>query len=107
MNVNFSNSQAFTGRYLYDFRNEAQKSRIYKQMGDGLVRHSDRIVLEDPHLDRLLLLTGQDYIDYCIMSDCNPRRNPIVDRSQYQEKLYYTFANNADIVDMIDVQDVY
>ena len=96
-----NNNQSFAGRYLYTFDNASKKNRFHNQMKKDIVFVNDHAVLEDPRFnDTLLLLTGQDYEDYKLMSNFIKVKNPVMDKSIYTEELYNTFAKNADVVDL-------
>ena len=101
MNISNVNYQSFTGRYLYEFSNEPRRAKFYDHtQKDEIVVIDNHVLIKSPHFPDLLLLTGHDYEDYKIMSNFVKEKNPIMDKSIYEEKLYKMFAKNADVVDL-------
>ena len=100
MRINPINNQAFTGRYLYILEDAQANAKLTNQINKNSAFIDDHVVLRNHVNNDLLLLTGADYRDYKLMTEFMNTKNPVMDESVYEEKLYTMFAKKADAIDL-------
>ncbi len=101
MNITPANNQAFTGRYLYVFDDIKASRNFEKEVNNSSVIVDDHVLLRDPYYNQnLLLLTGQDYQDYKLMTSFVKGKNPVMNKDVYDEQVYRALEEKANIVDL-------
>lgn len=96
MKVNPINNQAFTGKYLLQFRdNKAGLIASHKL----LPSHYEKVTSIKTSDSEILLLTGADHDCYEHMSKLYKGDQPLLDRISAHEKIVETLKEEATVID--------